>query len=133
MRRVLAKAGAAGKQSALEAARGDLGGDMAMSNLRKGKAKLSAGYDAVGGTEVAINFRGPWKLAEAGRHKSGAIRPKKRGGKRALMTPLGPRAASRYGPSRGLDTYTDAVKKAERSVPKAAFRQIQAEIGKALR
>jgi hypothetical protein len=46
------------------------------------------------------------------------------------MTPQGPRARSSYSPSRGLNTYDDAVKDAQRQVPKAAFRQLQAEIAR---
>jgi hypothetical protein len=130
--RIMNKAGAAGKKSALDAAADDLGGDRAMSNLRKGRARLSAGYDAGIGATTVIKFRGPWKLANDGRRASGAIWPKARGGKRAVMTPMGPRARSSYHPSRGLNTYDDAVKDARREVPKAAFRQLQAEIAKAV-
>jgi hypothetical protein len=132
MSRIQNKAGAAGKKSALDAAADDLGGDRAMSNLRKGRARLSAGYDAGIGATTVINFRGPWKLANDGRRASGAIWPKARGGKRAVMTPQGPRARSSYRPSRGLGTYDDAVKDAQREVPKAAFRQMQAEIARVI-
>lgn len=128
--RIAAKAGAAGKTSALDAAAKDLGGDRAMSNLRGGRARLSAGYDQVAGSKVQINFRGPWKLAEQGRRASGQIRPKRR---RAVLTPHGPRARSSYGPSRGLDTFSDAVRDAQRSVPKAAVEQFRVEIRRAVR
>jgi hypothetical protein len=130
--RIQNKAGAAGKKAALDAAADDLGGDRAMSNLRKGRARLTAGYDVGSGTSTTINFRGPWRLANDGRRASGQIWPKARGGKRAVMTPHGPRARSSYGRSRGLKTYDDAVKDAQREVPKAAFRQIQSEIGRVI-
>jgi hypothetical protein len=132
-KRILAKAGAAGKKASLDAARADVGPDMAMSNLRKGKAKLSVGYDPRGSTSVVIEYRGPWPLADKGRKKSGPITPKKRGGKRAVMTPGGPRASSRYGPSRGLGTLLDAKKDAERDVPKAAGRQFAEEVRRVVR
>jgi hypothetical protein len=124
-RRIMAKAGAAGKKAALDAAAADLGGDRAMSNLRGGRARLSAGYDVGSGSSLTINFRGPWRLATEGRRASGPIWPKR---KQAVMTPHGPRARSSYGRSRGLKTYDDAVRDARREVPKAAFRQLQDEI-----
>lgn len=138
MKRVLDKAGAAGKKAALEAASGSLGGDRRFSNWR-GKPALSAGYDVSGTSEVTVNFRpsGMWRLAEAGRHSSGAIYPRRgrskgRGvvGGRALMTPDGPRARSSYRSSRGLKTYSTASRKASVSVPKAAHDQFIAEIRK---
>lgn len=140
VRRMLNKAGAAGKKSALEAASASLGGDRRFSNW-KGKPALSAGYDVSGSTEVTVNFRpsGMWRLAEAGRHGSGAIYPRKgsrKGGGtvhgRAVLTPNGPRARSSYRSSRGLKTYSVASRKASTSVPKAAHDQFVAEIRKAL-
>lgn len=141
LRRIVDKGGMAGKEAALDAAASDLGGDRSFSGLRR-KAPLGAGYDAIGGTSVQINFRpsGLWMLAEAGRRQSGAIYPRTgaRKGKgtvyrRAVMTPQGPRARSSYRPSRGLGTYTDAVRDARVKVPKAAFRQFQVEVGKLVR
>lgn len=142
-RRILTKAGAAGKKSALEAASSSLGGDRRFSNW-KGKPALSAGYDSVSATEVTIKFRpsGMWRLAEAGRHSSGAIFPR-RGGRKgrgpgggrggpAVRTPAGPRARSSYGRSRGLKTYSTATRKASTTVPKAAHQQFVAEIRRAV-
>jgi hypothetical protein len=120
----------AAKKAALDAASADLGGDRAMSGLRR-KAALGAGFDRTGATEVTLNFRpaGLWILASRGRTSSGTIRPRKRGGKGALAgNGFGPRASSRYGRSRGLDTFDDAVNKARTEVPKAAFKQFVAEI-----
>jgi hypothetical protein len=127
-RRVMAKAGAAGKKAALDAASDDLG-DRRFSGMRR-KVALSAGYDAVGDTRITINFRpaGLWKLAESGRRSSGTIRPR-RGG-RAVMTPQGPRASSSYSSSRGLNTFSDANKAARRDVPKAAAKAFYAEVGR---
>ncbi len=137
--RIVRAGGMAGKKAALDAAAHDLGADRAMSGTgyrRKRAQPLSAGFDAEGGTAVAINFRpaGLWRLASQGRQSSGFIRPRKRGGKRAVTPAAGvARAWSRYGRSRGLDTFDDAVRKARTDVPKAAFEQFQAEVGRAMR
>jgi hypothetical protein len=129
--RIVMAGGMAGKKAALEAASSDLGGDRSFSGMRR-KAALGAGFDRTGGTEVTLNFRpaGLWRLASQGRTSSGVIKPRRRGGKRALAgSGFGPRASSRYGRSRGLDTYDDAVKKARTDVPKAAFKQFVVEVG----
>jgi hypothetical protein len=129
--RIVMAGGMAGKKAALEAAASDLGGDRSMSGLRR-KAALSAGFDRTGGSEVTLNFRpaGLWLLASRGRTSSGTIRPRKRGGKGALAgNGFGPRASSRYGRSRGLDTFDDAIGKARTTVPKAAFKQFVIEVG----
>jgi hypothetical protein len=125
------KAGDAAKKSALKAAERDLGGDRSFSGMRR-KSKLNAGYDDAGAGLVQLNFRpaGLWVLAQAGRRSSGTIRPKR---KRAVLTPQGPRASSSYGPSRGLNTFDDAVEDARRTAPKAAAEQFRAEIAKVVR
>lgn len=125
-KRIANKAGAAAKKSALRAAEGSLGGDRAFSGMRR-KARLNAGYDDAGQGQVRINFRpaGLWILADKGRRESGPIKPRAR---RAVMTPFGPRASSTYGPSRGLNTLTDAVDDAQRTAPKAAREQFSAEV-----
>jgi hypothetical protein len=130
LRRIVEAGGRAGKEAALEAASRDLGGDRAFSGFRR-KVALGAGYDRSGPTSVVINFRpaGLWMLATRGRTSSGVIRPRK--GKQALVgREFGPVAASRYGRSRGLGTYDDAVKKSQTTVPKAAARQFFAEVGR---
>jgi hypothetical protein len=126
--RGMARAGGmAGKKAGLDAARDDLGGDRAMSNLKRGRAALNVGFDEMGGTSVRINFRGPWKLADEGRRASGTIRPRR--GRRALRMPDGSfRARSRYTPSRGLNTLKDAVNKAQREVPKAAAKAFRVAV-----
>lgn len=133
--RIMSKAGAAGKKAALDAASSTLGADRRMSNFRRGRGpRLGAGYDIVG-QEVHVNLRpaGMWKLAQSGRRSSGSIRPKRRGGKKALNTPWGPRASARYGPSRGLGTWDKAVREAGDNVPKAAARQFTDEVRRAMR
>jgi hypothetical protein len=134
LERVMNAGGMAGKKAALEAATRDLGGDRAMSGLRR-KVPLGAGFDRTGGTAVVVNFRpaGLWRLASQGRTSSGGIRPRggrRSGGKRALAgNGFGPVAASNYGPSRGLDTFDDAVNDARREVPRAATREFFAAVG----
>jgi hypothetical protein len=148
-------AGVAGKKAALDSASRDLGGDRRFRNMPRGRA-LDAGYDLNGTDSVTINFRGPWRLAEGGRKKSGPIyrrgvtstTGKSRKGNvrafrtigsfaggqahRAVRTPQGPRAHSSYGRSKGLKTYTDAVDKARTAVPKAAHDEFVKAIGRAL-
>ncbi len=135
LERMMQKAGAAGKKSALDAAAKDLGGDRKFSGFRGGRGPaLGAGYD-LSGTEATINFRpgGMWKLAQAGRRASGPIRPKARSGFKALGTPWGPKSASSFGSSRGLGTFDDAARDAGDEVPKAFARQFKAEVGNAMR
>jgi hypothetical protein len=133
--RMMHKAGAAGKKSALEAAADKLGGDRKFSGFRGGRGPaLGAGYD-IGGSDVTVNFRpgGMWKLAQTGRRSSGAIVPKKRGGRKAVLTPMGPRSSSSFGPSRGLKALDTAFDKAEDDVPKAFAKQFRAEVGRAMK
>ena len=121
--RIVNKAGMAGKKAALHAAAQDLGPDRRMSGFRRRSAALNAGYDAgLNQRSVVINFRpaGLWTLASQGRRSSGTIRPKR---KRAVTPAPGEaRASSRYGRSRGLDTYQDAVKKAVDELTKAQHK-----------
>jgi hypothetical protein len=130
LERVVNAGGMAAKRAALSAAAADLGGDRSMSGMRR-KVSLGAGFDRTGATSVTLNFRpaGLWLLASQGRRSSGRIYPKKRGGKRAVVVNGSVRAYSRYGPSRGLNTFDDAVKEARRDVPRAAARQFFAEVG----
>jgi hypothetical protein len=107
------------KEEALDAVRRDLGGDMAFSGWRR-KVKLGAGYDI--GKPVILNLRpaGMWFLAEDGRKRSKKFGPKRRGGKKAVLTPRGPRANSTSTRSRGLNTLTDTQQAIERGIVKAA-------------
>lgn len=126
-KRIVKAMGEAGKKAALDSARASLGGDRKMRNLKG--AALSAEFDTGGAGDGAVRFGGPWRLAEEGRRKSGMIRPRR---KRAVLTQRGPRAYSRYGRSRGLKTYTNAVDKARTTVPKAGHDQLLDEISRAL-
>lgn len=136
VRRIMLAGGMAGKRSALDAATNDLGGDRGFSGLRS-RSKLGAGFDDVGTSQIRLNFRpaGLWKLAESGRRAGAPIYPRvggRRGRRavpgRAVLTPEGPRARSTVGAWGGKGTFTDAVRDARREVPKAAFRQFQAEV-----
>jgi hypothetical protein len=129
-------AGLAAKDAAADAARGDLGGDMAMSNFKGGGRKLKSGYEFEGGTSLVLGLRpaGLWNLADRGRRTSGVIRPKK--GKLAVATglssknnPRGLRAGSRFGPSRGLGTVDDAEKRIEEDAYKAVDRAVAERVG----
>lgn len=139
--RIAAKAGMAAKEAAIDAASRDLGGDRAFSGFRR-RVPLGAGFDDAGEGQVVVNFRpaGLWRLAESGRQRSGKIYPRagaRKGGRvvkgRALRTPRGFRASSSYSRSRGLGTVDDAVAEARREVPKAAAKQLSAEIRKVVR
>lgn len=155
LRRIVTAGGRAGKEAAEDVARRDLGGDRAFSGLRR-KVPLNATARNEGDSLVRIGFSpaGLWMLAEKGRTKSGQIwrrgqRTTKSGrvvsfrGKRssatsfaegehapAVLTPYGPRARSSYKRSRGLNTFTDAVKQAQREVPKAAAKRFTQEVAK---
>ena len=134
VKRVVMAGGMAGKKASLEAASSDLGGDRAFSGMRR-QVSLGVGFDDLGGTSIRLNFRpvGLWMLAERGRRGSGTIRPRRSGGKRAVTPAAGvARASSRWGPSRGLKTYTEAVKKSQTQVPKAAHRQFRVEVARAV-
>jgi hypothetical protein len=123
---MLRAGGMAGKVAALEAAAGDLGGDRRFSGFRRMGA-LSAGFDSVGGTSVEIKYRpaGAWMLAERGRRGSKPVR------KRGVIfnTPYGPRWGFRSGPSRGLNTVTDAHRKSQTVVPRAAHEALVIKLG----
>jgi hypothetical protein len=129
MARIQRAGGAAGKKAALDEAGKALGGDRAMSGFRGGRVKLGAGYD-VSGSLVELNLRpaGVWKLADAGRQKVKPVRPKRRGGKKAILTPWGPKASAKGSRSRGLNVIRHTVAEAERKVPKAAFDALQREL-----
>jgi hypothetical protein len=125
--RITRDVGMMAKKEATSAAHRSLGADAAMSNFKGGKKRLTAGFDE-DGSKVTVNFRGPWALADKGRKRSGVIKPKK--GRRAVMTPYGPRAYSRYGPSRGLNTLENASDAIRREAGQVAFKQLQSEIGR---
>jgi hypothetical protein len=101
-----------------------------MSNYRGGRVRLGAGWDATdSGIVVKMRPGGLWKLADQGRHSSGSIRPRRRRGFSAVMTPDGPRRHSSYKRSRGLNTYQDA----ERDIESQAARHTDAAIARELR
>ena len=130
-------AGKAAKEAAADAAKGDLGADMAMSNFRR-RVPLKSGYEFEAGTSLVLGLRpaGLWNLADRGRRTEGLIKPRRRGGKAALDAgfpdkygrPL--RALSRFGPSRGLGTVDDAEKRIEVDVVKAVDRAVAERVGR---
>ena len=153
--RVQYAAGFAAKDAAMEVVREALGPDMAMSNFRSGKVKLRAGFD-LDGSDVLLQLRpkGVWVLADAGRKRSGDIfriawkekrsrhgnvrmvRDRRAFGGRkgiAVMTPRGPRASSKFGPSRGLKVIARTAKRAEANLIEAAGDAIVLEVAKAVK
>lgn len=131
LRNIRFAAGMAGKTAVLAAAAADLGGDRAFSGLGR-RVPLGTGFDDVGSTAVALNFRpaGLWMLAERGRRPGATIIPIRA---RALSTPQGPRARSTVGAWGGKGTYSSAVRAARIVVPKAAFKAFQLEVAKVVR
>ena len=127
-RSILTKAGMAAKKAALDAAEDALGGDRSFSGMRR-KAKLGAGFDTTGDSRIQLNLRpaGLWSLAESGRRASGPIRPR---AKKAVLTPMGPRSRSSFGPSRGNDAVSNAWKHAAQDAPRAARKQFAVEVRK---
>lgn len=113
----------AAQKAALQAASKSLGGDRRFQNFRAAGA-LDARIGATG-ARTEVQLTGPWALAESGRRSRGTIRPKRR---RALTVPGGVRSRSRYGPSRGKHTATEASRQAQTTVPKAAHDQFVKEI-----
>lgn len=116
--------GQAGKKAAQDTIKRSLGADMRMSGFRRKNTKLGAGYDV--GKPVILNLRpkGLVLLADHGRRRSKRITPRKRGGKRAVLTPQGPRAWSTSTPSRGLKVIDKTVNQAKDDIPKALSKSI---------
>jgi hypothetical protein len=114
-------AGMFAKEVALDNVRRDLGSDMKMSGK---PVRLGAGFDL--GNPVVLHLRpaGLWFLVEDGRKRRGTIRPKRRGGKKAVRTPQGLRATSSYGRSRGLNTLTDTESDIDAGIERAVLNGI---------
>lgn len=131
--RIQRAAGMAAKGAALSVAADKLGGDRHFSGWRT-KASLGAGFDTQGRI-VQLNLRpgGMWTLAEKGRKASDKrVVPRKRSGRKAILTPWGPRASARVGASRGLNAITDTVAKAADESHRAASHQIGSELRRAV-
>ena len=142
--RITMAAGIATRKAAVSAVEDKLGPDRAMSNFRSGRVKLGAGFDVDGWT-VKVNHRpkGVWLLADAGRKRSGIAYPRtgaNRGRKgkittpgRAVLTPYGPRASHRFGPSRGTGVFEMAAAREREEAPKSAWRVVQGEFARIIR
>lgn len=135
-RRVIDRAGRAGKSISLEHIEAAAGTDRIMSNFRLHRAsgvRLNAGYDHVPGSDAAVivNMRpkGPMVLLSSGRNARGLIDTDRY---QAVMTPFGPRAYSTYGPSQGTGVIGKARAEMERELPRVANRAHQDEIRKAI-
>ena len=123
--------GQAGKKAAHDTLERSLGADRAFSGLRR-KVRLSAGYDV--GKPVILNLRpkGLIMLADQGRKRTTEIRPRKRGGKRALVVNGQPRAWSMSRPSKGKKVIQRTVDQAKDDIPKALTKSITGFIVKQL-
>ena len=138
-------AGMAAKDGAFIAARTTLGGDMSMSNFKSGKVELKINDDMGTKPGTVVLKHGPsglWMLADKGRVRSGKVYPRKvarssgrayaKGteavGGRAVMTPMGPRSTSSFGPSRGLGTFKRAAAAERALAPPAGFNELQRQI-----
>lgn len=79
-------AGLIAKNVFLDEAKTATGGSGRLRNVGKSGAELGVGYEVTvnaDGARVILRARGPWGIVEKG-HKAYEIRPKRRGGKRAL-------------------------------------------------
>lgn len=112
MESVMTSLGVEAKNDALAAARRDLGGDNRFSGWNKAGLGLEVRFDHVSNGVIAIiptpRSRGPWAVAESGRAK-GSKFVKKRGRNYG------------WGPTRGKDTWTDAMNDVESETPERAL------------
>lgn len=126
--------GAAAKKSFLDSAKRDVGADLKLSGLRGRTVKIGAGYDLEADGSVWLNMRpkGLIVLVSDGRKRTTKITPRsrrrRRGGRSALKFAGRYAATSMSRPSRGLDTYNDAVTDMRRSVPAAAARALAGKL-----
>jgi hypothetical protein len=102
---------------------------------------LRAGFDYTGVTEITVNHRpgGVWSLMDSGRRSAGPIYPRVGGRRnrrgpvrgRAVVTPMGPRVGSSFGPSKaphpGLINRTFGRERGEAT--RAAHRQFVIAVG----
>lgn len=143
LHRVQTAAGMAVKESTLDVAAQDLGGDRVFSGWRK-PIRLGAGFDAeLGSSRLTLNLRpvGLWILADKGRQRTGTVYPRTdsdRKGKKAvkgkaLLTPMGFRSTTTFAPSRGLGTIGTAQDAAGPAAMSAAGRAITVELARVVR
>lgn len=117
-RTALNAAGMAAKQVTLAEIRADTG-DGVMSGVGKSGGKISARYD-VSGDSVTVKMTGKAApLLERGRHTAKTVVPKKRGGKKAIVTPWGPRASAQGSTAPGHHTFERSYEKSKPVVAKA--------------
>jgi hypothetical protein len=123
--RVVRAAGFAAKRGVLDVAQQVAGPDRRVSGWGKRGVQLGAGFDQTGRREITINLRpsGVWKVMEEGRKGGAVVRPRKRGGKRAVVTPFGPKASVRLGAMRGKSAVSRAESRAGTDAVRAANRE----------
>ena len=134
-------AGVAGKKAGMVAARGATGGDMRLSGIPRAKLTIALSPVSAAGRVIilelgATGWTGPglWGLANKGRQASGLIRPKPRGGKKAVKLPDGQvRRYSRYTPQKRRPMAKEKTVEAARGAAAiGARKQLQSEIRKVL-
>ena len=134
--RIVRAAGMAAKRAALDAAARDVGPERTFSGFKR-KVRLNVGFDPIGHTKIELKLRpaGLWALAERGRRGTKRVAVGGRGRRRIgpMVTPYGVKSAFTSKPSRGLNTIDHAVRAGVRDSGRAADRQVQGEIRKALR
>lgn len=110
--KALVEAGKVGKAVTLDEIRKDTGGDGIMSGVGKNGAKIGARFD-VNGTTVRTKMTGrAAPILVRGRRNAKPVLPKKRGGKKAIATPWGPRASAKGSTAPGKNTLEHAVARA---------------------
>lgn len=111
-RTALARAGLAAKQITLAEINADTG-DGRMSGIGKNGAKISARFDVTGDSVKVRMVGGAAAILERGRHTATPVKPKKRGGKKAIATPWGPRASAQGSTAAGHHTFDRAFEKSK--------------------
>jgi hypothetical protein len=83
-----------------------------LRNVGKSGAKLTVRYTLEGDSLARMKAVGPWPLVEVG-SKPHTIRPKKKGGRKAILTPSGPRASVQHPGTKAKRLWSKGVEKAE--------------------
>lgn len=110
--------------------RADSGGDMRLSGVGLRGARVGARYDVkgIGNPTALVRATGPMQLLERDT-SAHVILPRRRRGKRAILTPDGPRRSAHHPGTSGKRTWSKAVERVVDDVP----RIYQAELRNQLR
>lgn len=134
LRRITTSVGVDAKRDVTQKVTRDLGSDLKMSGW--GRFKFTAGFDLTSDHSLELKPRpvGPWFVLDRGRQAKPAGLPKRRRHK-VYATPHGPRTASKtnpwpVGPTRGHNTWSDAVDVIARETPARIDRHTQTVIAR---